>query len=170
MYMEAILLLLLIFSIWQSIERRKSRPKEESNWKEAAECEAELAEQSLSSPIVLPTMEERIASCYETLAQCREQWAWHQAHERLNHHPEDDAELVGLLYSPDRLHRANIFKYEQRYIVQYENLYLIEEDALRRIFRSGMSCGDWLYDGGESWFDSLEEAQEATGAMLDRMG
>lgn len=168
--MDAILLLLLIFSVWQSIERRRSRLRKAANWQEVAACDAELAEQRPSSPIVLPTLAERIASCYETLAQCQEQWAWHQAHERLNHHPEDDTELVGLLYSPDRLHRANIFKSERRYVVQYENLYLIEEDALRRIYRPGMSCGDWLYDGGESWFDSLDEAQETSDAVLQRMG
>lgn len=164
--MEGILILLAVFAISRAILRRQSRRETAVNWQEAAECEAELTP---PEPIVLPAMEERIDSCYETLAQCQEEWTWHQAHERLNHHPADDAELVDLLYSRNRMHRANIFKAERRYVVQYENLYLIEEDTLHYIYRPGMSCGDWLYDGGESWFDSLDDARDAAAAVMKRM-
>ena len=89
--MEGILLLLIVFSIWQFIEHRKNRKQSDVNWAEVAQCEAELADAHPEKIIVLPTMDERIDSCYQTLEECQEEWLRSEAEFHAMLGEEDEA-------------------------------------------------------------------------------
>lgn len=168
--MEGILLLLLAFSLWQFIEHRKNRKQMDVNWAEVAQCEAELADAHPAKIIALPTMEERIDSCYQTLEERREEWLRSEAEFRAMYGEEDEAspsmEMVDLLYTANHMHRAVIFKAERQYFLSFENLRLYSEYSLHHIYEPGRPCGEWQYDGGERYLDDLESARAAACDVL----
>ena len=167
--MEGILILLLIFSLWQFVERRKNRRTSAVNWAEVAQYEAELADARPEQVIALPDTEERIASCFQTLEQYRAEWLRSEAEFHAMHGEEDEApsmDVADLLYSASHMHRAAIFKGEQQYFLHFENLRLYSEYALRRIYEPGRPCGEWQYDGGELYLDDLDSARAAAWDVL----
>lgn len=94
---------------------------------------------------------EQIAACRHTLAEYRR---------------TEDASAAALLYSAGGIHRAAILQQPRgMYLVKYETLLLPDDEDLLM----GCAVGPWLHDGGESWFDSLEEAESAAKQVLQQL-
>ena len=103
---------------------------------------------------VMPPLDERIDSCYRTLEQIQE--------------TEDD-EAVALMYTRGKMFRAIIFYEMKSYQVCYQSLHLWDEVTMSFDYEPGKSCGYWMYDGGESWFDDLESAEDAARTVIAQL-
>lgn len=167
--MYGTLVLLLIFLVWQAIDRRRSdepllpwlsgtrrKMQEKTHWDSVPPTEY------VRRDFVMPPMRARIDSCYQT----REQYL----HDLQSHvdHPEELDELLTLLYTPGRMYRAAIFRRRRLYRAEYENLRLADEEELYWEYPPEGPCG-WWEPGGESWFDDPEAAEETARAVLHQL-
>ena len=160
------LVLIAVFCLFQAFVRRKERKKTAFNWKEAAfnwkeaaECEREQDVLRQERLAMLPTRQERIQSCYQSLEQIQGEWAaWQKSLQEVE--PEKSAEEpVAVFYTHDLMDRAIVVWDGKQYVICFEKLSLASENALARIYTPCMPCGSWYRSYPSRFFDTQEEAE-----------
>lgn len=154
------LLLIAAFLLWQALMRRKGRKETVINWKEAAECGTDQDALRQERLAMLPSRRERIESCYESLEKILADWAACRAQMLGEFEPEElTSEPVAVFYTHIPLDRAIVWREAATYVVCFERLELIRENALARIYTPGMPFGSWRQSYPSRFFDTREEAE-----------
>ena len=108
---------------------------------------------------MLPTRQERIERCKESIEKIRADWAAWQEDVRLFKPEESTPEPVAVFYTHIPLDRAIVYRKEETYMVGFQRLELIRESALAEIYTPGMPCGSWKESYPSRFFDTREEAE-----------
>lgn len=153
------LVLIAVFCLFQAFVRRKERKETVFNWKEAAECEADQEALRQERLAMLPSRQERIQSCYESLEKLREDWANWQEDVRLFKPEDTTPEPMAVFYTHIPLDRAIVYRDKDCYMVGFQRIDLIRDDALAQIFTPGMPFGSWKQSYPNRFFDTQEEAE-----------
>ena len=154
------LILIAVFLLVQALMHRKARQETVINWQEAAACETEQEALRQERLAMLPTRQERIERCKESIEKIRADWAACRAQMLGEFEPEElICEPVAVFYTHIPLDRAIIYQDKATYMVCFEHLELIRENALAEIYTPGMPCGSWKESYPSRFFDTREEAE-----------
>ena len=153
------LVLIAVFCLFQAFVRRKERKETGFNWKEAAECETDQEALCQERLAMLPTRQERIQSCYQSLEQIQADWAAWQEDVRLFKPGESTPEPVAVFYTHIPLDRSIVYRDKETYMVGFQRLDLIRESVLARVYTPGMPFGSWKQSYPNRFFDTQEEAE-----------
>lgn len=167
--MPVIWLLLLIVLIVQDVMRSRDRKEQVCRFDQAAELEAAIPPRPPREPVVIPPIHERIDSCYESLEQLQAEWARMDEDERWFYPMQEDAELLEVTYTHDRMNRARIYKERGFYSVHFDELNLYREDLLRRIYEPGMPWGEWQTAYPWTSADDLDAARRIANTILQQL-
>lgn len=167
--MPGIWLLILIVLTVPEVMRNKSRREQDCHFDQAAELEAAIPPRPPKEPVVIPPLQERIDSCYESLEQLQAQWAQMDEHERWFYPMQEDAELVEVTYTRDRMNRARIYKERAYYSVHFDELNLYREELLQRLYEPSMPWGEWQTAYPWTGADTLEDARRIAKPILQQL-
>ena len=147
---------------------RKYDKEQDCHFDQAAELEAAIPPRPLKS-VVIPPLPERIDSCYESLEQLQDEWARMDEHERRFYPMQEDAELVDVTYTHNRMNRARIYKERTYYSVQFDELNLYRKELLQRLYEPGMPWGEWQTAYPWTSADTLEDAKRIAHTILQQL-
>ena len=159
----------MIFRIWKSMLERKYDKEQDCHFDQAAELEAAIPPRPPKKSVVIPPLLERIDSCYESLEQLQDEWARMDEHERRFYPMQEDAELVDVTYTHNRMNRARIYKERTYYSVQFDELNLYRKELLQRLYEPGMSWGEWQTAYPWTSADTLEDAKRIAHTILQQL-
>ena len=159
----------MIFRLWKSMLERKYDKEKGCHFDQAAELEAAIPPRPPKEPVVIPPLQERVDSCYESLEQLQAQWAQMDEHERWFYPMQEDAELVDAIYTPNRMNRARIYRERAYYSVQFDELNLYREELLQRLYEPGMPWGEWQTAYPWTSADTLEDARLIAQTILQKL-
>ena len=159
----------MIFRIWKSMLERKYDKEKDCHFDQAAELEAAIPPRPPKEPVVIPPLQERIDSCYESLDQLQAEWAQMDEHERWFYPMQEDAELLEVTYTHNRMNRVRIYRERAYYSVHFDELNLCREELLQWIYEPGMPWGEWQTADPWSSADTLEDARRIAKTILQQL-
>ena len=159
----------MIFRIWKSMLERKYDKEKDCHFDQAAELEAAIPPRPPKKSVVIPALQERIDSCYESLEQLQARWAQMDEHERWFYPMQEDAELLEVTYTGNHMNRARIYKEHGYYSVHFDELNLCREELLQWIYEPGMPWGEWQTAYPWTAGDTLEDAQRIAQTILRQL-
>ncbi len=159
----------MIFRTWKSMLERKYDKEKDCHFDQAAELEAAIPPRPPKEPVVIPPLQERIDSCYESLDQLQAEWAQMDEHERWFYPMQEDAELLEVTYTHNRMNRVRIYRERAYYSVHFDELNLCREELLQWIYEPGMPWGEWQTANPWSSADTLEDARRIAKTILQQL-